>query len=64
MGGGIVSAEIVPFTYIASRHSERSNFSAIGFWSAQRPQDLMDHVDTAACEWARSESQSGTFGDG
>jgi hypothetical protein len=64
MGGSIVSAEIVPFTHIASRNSERSNFSAL-FRSAERPDDLaMDHVDTAACDRAWFESQSEAFGDG
>jgi hypothetical protein len=59
-----VSAEIVPFTHIPSRNSERSDFPAIAFRSAQPPEDLMDHVDTAVCEWARPEAQLGAFGDG
>jgi hypothetical protein len=64
MGGSIVRAEIVPFTHIPSRNSEWSDFPAIDFRSAQRPEDLMDHVDTAACDRAWFESQSEAFGDG
>jgi hypothetical protein len=65
MGGSIVSAVIIPFTRGRQRNSERSEFSAIAFRSAERPDDLViDHVDAAACEGARFESQSGTFGDG
>jgi hypothetical protein len=47
-----MSAEIIRFIRGPKRDREHSDFPTIAFRSAARPDDLvMDHVDTAPCEY-------------
>ena len=51
-----MSAEIVQFIRGPKRNRELSDFPAIAFRSAARPDDLvMDHVDAASSEDVRPE---------
>jgi hypothetical protein len=52
MGGGVVSAEIIPFVPQLKRKRDAMHLPPAAFRSTPRPDDLtMDQADTAPCEY-------------